>query len=300
MNLEEMRQAREASANVAYMTFNKHVREGKLGLFCFFEGKDSPYYVSRIRMIHKGNYYPITCSGKSKVLKINELIQNHQEYDGYKTAFFIDKDFDPPVMNPEIYETPYYAIENFYTSLSVFAEILKSELGFTEVDEDFKKCVQLYADLQKAFHEAATLFNAWYACLIHIRNTSNLLTGVSLGDAPIPKEFISISLIGIINNYDMDKISLKYPNALPVDNQVVEAKRLEFSTQDKGKIFRGKFEIDFMLKILTALVEDSKTAKIFISKPIKYNITNTQAISQFSQYAETPDCLIAYLQKVTR
>jgi hypothetical protein len=300
MNVEEMRRAREESANVAYMIFNKHVREGKFGLFCFFEGKDSPYYVLRIRMIYNGNYYPITCLGKSKVLKVNELIQYHREYDGFKTAFFIDKDFDTSVMNPKIYETPYYAIENFYTNPSVFAEILKSELGFTEVDEDFKKCAQLYKDLQKAFHEAVTLFNAWYACLIHLRNTTHQQTGVSLGEDPIPKEFVTIALTGVSNNYNMDILRAKYPDSLSIDNQTVEAKISEFSTQNKGKIFRGKFEIGFMLRILTDLIQDSKTNKMFISKPVKYNITNTQAISQFSQYAETPDCLITYLQKVTR
>jgi Protein of unknown function (DUF4435) len=299
MNIEDMRRAREESANVAYMTFNKHIREGKLGLFCFFEGKDSPYYISRIRMFYNTNYYPIICSGKSKVLKVNELIQCHREYDDFKTAFFIDKDFDPPVMNPKIYETPCYAIENFYTNPTVFAEILKSEFGFTEVDDDFKKCVQLYTQLQKEFHEAVTLFNAWYACLIHIRNTSNLLTGVSLGDAPIPKEFVTIALTGVSNNYDMNALRAKYPESLHIDNQIVINKIIEFSTQEKGKLFRGKFEIDFMLRVLTALIEDSKTTKLYISKLIKYNITNTQAISQFSQYAETPACLIRYLQKVT-
>ncbi len=299
MNADDLRRERAESANTAYVIFDKHVREGKLGLFCFFEGKDSPYYIARIRMIYKGNYYPITCLGKSKVLKVNELIQYHREYDDFKTAFFVDRDFDPPVMNPKIYETPYYAIENFYTSPTVFAEILKSELGFTEIDEDFKKCMQLYEDLQKAFHEAATLFNAWYACLIHIRNTSNQLTGVSLGAEPIPKEFVTITLRSVSNNYDMNSLRIKYPESLIIDNQIVEAKILEFSTQDKGKVFRGKFEIEFMLRVLTDLIQDSKTTKMFISKPVKYNITNTQAISQFSQYAETPDCLMAYLQKVT-
>lgn len=194
MNVEEMRRVREESANVAYMIFNKHVKEGKFGLFCFFEGKD----------------------------------------------------------------------------------------------------------LQKAFHEAVTLFNAWYACLIHIRNTTNQQTEVSLGEDPIPKEFVTIALTGVSNNYDMDLLRLKYPDSLPIENQLIEDKILEFSIQNKGRIFRGKFEMGFMLRILTDLIQDSKTNKMFISKPVKYNIPNTQAISQFSQYAETPECLITYLQKVTR
>ena len=107
MSVEEMIRRREESANTAFITFNKHISQGKMGLFCFFEGKDSPYYVARIRMLFSGNYYPIACSGKSKVLKINELIGFHKELEAYKTAFFVDKDFDPPISNPKIYETPY-------------------------------------------------------------------------------------------------------------------------------------------------------------------------------------------------
>ncbi|MEO0043528.1 MAG: hypothetical protein RL329_2976 [Bacteroidota bacterium] len=295
MNVEDMIRRREESANTAFITFNKHISQGKMGLFCFFEGKDSPYYVARIRMFFNGNYYPIACSGKSKVLKINELIGFHKELEAYKTAFFVDKDFDPPILNPTIYETPYYAIENFYTHPKVFAEILKSELGFTEIEDSFNLCVQHYTHLQKEFHEAATLFNAWYACLIDQRHAAKVQTGVSLGDTPLP--FVKIALTGISQNYDINLLRAKYPEALPIDNQIVETKKAAFSSQDKGKIFRGKFELDFMLKILTAFIDDSKTTKKFITRPIKYHITNTQAISQFSQYAETPVCLINYLKK---
>lgn len=299
MTAEQLRKAREESANVAYLTFAKHIKSDKLGLFCFFEGKDSPYYISRVKSIFSGNYYPINCSGKSKVLKVYELINYHREYDNYKKAFFIDRDFDFPVLNSKIYETPCYSVENLYTSSSVFSEILKSEFGLHETDEDFERCVDAYKALQKDFHVHATLFNAWYACLIYLRNTTNQQTGVNLEES-IPREFVSISLGGISGNYDLAAIQAKYPNALEVNYEILESKILEMEMQDKGKSFRGKFELDFMLKILNALVTDSKTTKSFISKPIKYSITNSQAVSQFSQYAETPDQLIDYIEQIVK
>jgi hypothetical protein len=299
MTAEQLRKAREESANVAYLTFAKHIKSDKLGLFCFFEGKDSPYYISRVKSVFNGNYYPINCSGKSKVLKVYELIDYHREYDNYKKAFFIDKDFDFSVLNPKIYETPCYSIENLYTSSLIFSDILKSEFGLHETDEDFERCVDVYKTLQKDFHAHATLFNAWYACLVYIRNTTNQQTGVNLKDS-IPKEFVSISLGGISGNYDLTAIQAQYPDALKVDNESLESKILEIGLQDKGKIFRGKFELDFMLKILNALIIDSKGTKSFISKPIKYSITNSQAISQFSQYAETPKQLIEYIEQVVK
>ncbi len=102
MTVEELLRERDESANVAYMAFAMHVRSNKFGLFCFFEGKDSPYYRLRVRDVCKDNYYPISCSGKSKVLKVYELINSHREYDNYKKAFFIDRDFDEPNSNPNI------------------------------------------------------------------------------------------------------------------------------------------------------------------------------------------------------
>jgi hypothetical protein len=299
MTAEQLRKAREESATVAFLTFAKHIKSDKSGLFCFFEGKDSPYYISRVKSIFNGNYYPINCSGKSKVLKVYELIDYHREYDNYKKAFFIDRDFDLPVLNSKIYETPCYSVENLYTSSSIFSEILKSEFGLHEIDEDFEKCVDAYKTLQKDFHAHATLFNAWYACLIYIRNTTNQQTGVNLEDS-IPKDFISISLGEISGNYDLSTIQAKYPKALEVDNKTLESKILEMELQDKGKCFRGKFELDFMLKILNALITDSNTTKSFISKPIKYSITNSQAVSQFSQYAETPEQLIEYIKQIVK
>lgn len=297
MTVEQLRKARDESANVAYLTFEKHLNTDKIGLFCFFEGKDSPYYYPRITTKFSGNYYPIMCSGKSKVLKVYELIDAHREYDIYKKAFFVDRDFDLPLMNPEIFETSCYSIENLYTSSNVFKEILKSEFGFAETDEDFQRCLQIYIDLQIDFHEAIILFNAWYACLIYLRNTTQQQTGVHLEDN-FPKEFINISLAGITIRYDILAIKAKYPNALEITDYVLQQKIVDFNTQNKGQVFRGKYELYFMLKMINCLIEDSKITKTFISKPIKYNITNTQAISQFSQYAETPIELTNYIKKV--
>jgi hypothetical protein len=299
MIVEQLRKAREESANVAYLTFEKHLNSDKIGLFCFFEGKDSPYYYPRITTKFSGNYYPIICSGKSKVLKVYELIDGHREYDIYKKAFFVDRDFDFPLLNPKIYETSCYSIENLYTSTNVFKEVLKSEFGFAETDDDFQRSLKVYTDLQRDFHEGITLFNAWYACLIYLRNTTNQQTGVHLEDN-FPKEFINISLAGITITYDILTIKAKYPNALEIPDNVLQQKISDFNAQNKGQVFRGKYELDFMLKMINCLIEDSKTIKAFISKPIKYNTTNTQAISQFSQYAETPIELTDYIKKVIK
>ena len=80
-----------SKAEVAYHEFALHTRQGKDGLFCFFEGtggSDNFYYVPRIKRF-TDQYYPIRCHGRDKVLKVYELITIHREYDKYKKAFFI-------------------------------------------------------------------------------------------------------------------------------------------------------------------------------------------------------------------
>ena len=124
--LDELRQSR-GKAQVAYQDFILHTRANKEGLFCFFEGKDNAYYIPRVKQF-TNKYHPINCGGREKVLKVYDLINNHREYDQYKKAFFIDRDFNPSLSppNPKIFETPCYSIENFYTSVNVFQEIIKN------------------------------------------------------------------------------------------------------------------------------------------------------------------------------
>lgn len=297
MMANALRIAREDSANVAYMAFIRHIRADKEGLFCFFEGKDGPYYTPRVKQVFKGNCYPVICAGKGKVLKVFELVNAHIEYEKYLCAYFIDKDFDPPLNDLRIYETPCYSIENLYVDPNVFGEIIKNELGLSEIDEDFERCVGRYLFLQNDFHEAVTLFNAWYACLIDERNVNQMFTGVNLEDT-IHKDFLSISIQGIFADYNLTKIYEKYPNAIKVSPEQINKKIENFSNQNKWLVFRGKFELSFMLKILDDLIADSKTTKSYITKPIKYHTTHTQAISQFSQYAITPPELLEYIQSI--
>lgn len=297
MRKEDLIRAREENANVAFVEFVQHIRQDKNGLFCFFEGKDMPYYYNKVRQVYQGNYYAISCKGKSKVLKVYELINYHQIYDKYKKGFFVDSDFDLPINNPAIYETPCYSIENFYTSPTVFSEILKHELGLTEVSESYENAMNCYQKLQHQFLEKTTLFNAWYACLKDLRNQNGTKTGVSLSDK-LPRDFINISLENIKINYDFETIKNEFPTALSISETTLNEKINQFNQVDKNCVFRGKYGFFFMLEILEKLVEDSIKGKQFIQNKIKYNITQSQGISQFAQYAETPQNLTKYLERI--
>ncbi|MCU0444403.1 MAG: DUF4435 domain-containing protein [Microscillaceae bacterium] len=302
--IEELRKSRE-KPQVAFQEFALSTGRFSDYLFCFWEGKDNAYYVPRIKRF-TNNYHSIKCGGRAQVLAVYELIINKSEYDNYKKGFFIDRDFNEPLppKNPPIYETPCYSIENLYVSVEVFKEILKNELHLSEVsDTAFEVCVKLFVDRQKEFHSATNLLNAWYACLIEIRNKEGLQTGAKLDDK-LPKDFVEFSLSSISSNYDLEKIKLTFPNATPINEDVLNVKIVEFSSCEQRLVFRGKYEMQFLIKLIQLLLQDANNAKTTLKEKINFafgdgsSISNEQAINIFEGYAETPESLIEYLKTI--
>lgn len=302
--IDELRQSRD-KATVAYQQFALLTRQYKDSLFCFFEGEkgsDNNYYIQRVKRIFK-EYQSIRCGGKKNVLKVHELINAHREYDKYRKAYFVDRDFEKPLEEyiPPIYETPCYSIENFYVSVDVFSEILINILLLSPTSTEYNEALRIYKDRQKEFHDSTILLNAWYACLIDERKNSGRETGVSLEDKP-PKDFITFSLRQVSALYDLDKIKDTFPTATEVDLEILEKKMSEFTSCSQHITFRGKYEMHFLLRMIELMIQDSKNSKIFFKEKIKTpfgeKLSNDQAIAVFSSYAETPDSLISYLQSI--
>ncbi|ASF47461.1 DUF4435 domain-containing protein [Methylovulum psychrotolerans] len=301
--LEALRQGR-FQPTAAYSDFMYLTEKHEHSLFCFYEGKDSAYYVPRIKRFTAA-YQNMLCGGREKVLEVYRLIAGHAEYDCYKKAFFIDRDFNLPLTphSPPIFETPCYAIENFYVSIEVFQDILKNSLHLSERNEAYQTCVRLFMDRQHEFHQATLLFNAWYACLISLKNSTNEQTGVNL-DEKFPKGFISFTDLNAVSaHYTFDTLKQTFANALDVPETVLEAKKAEFAICQYHQEFRGKYELWFVLTFIELILKDSKTTKTFLKEKINFSfsdkLSNDQAIELFSIHAETPDSLYEYLRQVT-
>lgn len=260
--LEQLRQSKD-KAQVAFHEFALSTRKYPNHLFCFFEGKDNPYYVPRIKRFTQ-YYQPIKCGNRDSVLKIHTLISNRPEYSNYKKAFFIDRDFNNTLeqLNPPIFETPCYSVENLYVSVNVFKEILINEFHLSEFSDSniVEVCISLYQDRQNEFHNAVCLFNSWYACLIEIRNSTGKTTGVNL-DEKLPKGYIDITLQSVICKYDLDTIRSTFPDATELEETTLNSKLVEFTNCDRRNVFRGKYEMQFLIKFIQLLLQDSNTSK---------------------------------------
>lgn len=298
LGVEQMRNSTMKPV-VAYTEFMNSTAKLPNHLFCFFEGKDNSYYVPRIKK-HTTDFHPIKCGGRSKVLEVHNLIKNQEVYNKYKKAFFIDRDFNETLtlQNPPIFETPCYSIENLYVSHLVFSEILTNEFHLSATTNPlYEKYLQLYQERQKEFHEAILLFNAWYASLISIRNKEGKLTGVQL-EEKFPKGLIQISIDEVISKYVFQDLKDKFPMSTEVSEEILNLKIKEFENCDVLKIFRGKYEMEFLIKFIDCMLAESRLNRESITFPFASPLTNQQAISIFSNYAETPKSLNDYLEKV--
>lgn len=114
------------TGSAAFLRFTR-IHKSKLRyLFCFFEGEDAKYYGVRIKEnLPEVDWEGISCGGKLKVEEVYNVLKIHENpsYQVAKKAFFIDRDFDEPLseeLRKDIYETPCYSIENFYTTEDCF------------------------------------------------------------------------------------------------------------------------------------------------------------------------------------
>jgi hypothetical protein len=148
---------------VGYQEFMLTYKKKRRHLYCFFEAKDDEVYYSRVIQLTLAINYEFetfTCDNKEGVIKVYKLINNHRKYKKAKTGFFIDRDFDRLKRNPDIFETTFYSIENFYVGVETVKKILYEQFRISRTSPDFKLCVDLYIKLQSDFHNKILNINS--------------------------------------------------------------------------------------------------------------------------------------------
>lgn len=304
--VDDYRKAR-LRAPVKYKEFTDIYREfGSKPIYCLFEGEDSKYYGIRIENFIRPVFSPqnLDCGGKEEVLRFHRILKSHPEYQDTKFAYFIDRDFDKSIRENgiyDIYETPVHSIENFYTSINVFQKILEAEFKLTKLDDDFKKCSELYQARQREFHQETKLLNAWVACQREYQNQqgdSQTIKRANLKNFKLDK-YIFVDLDKVTSEYTLETLNMIFTEAYHPTEDVISQKIAKFDCVDCQKEFRGKFETFFLYKFFEKLKIAANTGNsIYFSRKIKVslNISKEDIISNFSQYAETPSCLIGYLE----
>lgn len=302
MNIQKVKEAR----NKGVVAFSRYCQEKKKYqdyLFCFFEGEDAKYYFPRIEKYSGYEYNRIiqyNCGGKKGVLKALSLVEKNIDESLVAKAFFIDSDYDTTkYSNPFLYQTSCYSIENFYTSKEAFSKILNREFGINTMERDYLKCCSDYTKRQREFHDETIYINSWLSCQ-RLEEEYSEDHKIVLSDFKISKLFSEITIDNIIpkGKITREKIEELFPNSINIEEGEIERKINYFKNGDMGSLFRGKFEIEFLKKIIDSLKLKNKAGGYFSKKYTSVHIDpNINTLSTLEDYADTPQSLIDFLEQ---
>jgi hypothetical protein len=293
---DNLRAAVENSIALVYQRYILSAKpENSDKLFCFYEGHDANYYSGRIKNILNKNYFNFSCKNKTNVLKVYNKIK-HQK-NNYNLLFFVDRDFDDKLNNPDIYETCTYSIENFYIYDSCLKTILKDIFYINDDEDNYSKTINFYNEQLLEYSSRICLFNAWYHALKVKKKEENLESTNVILDNKLPKGFCSLEIGNIESRYTLQDIFSSYPKAINITESEVNNSFSILDIDDNFKVLRGKFLIEFLIKFLEFLVLDSKSNKNYIYINSTFHTDRIIILGQLSQYAYTPDCLVEYLIK---
>lgn len=302
MDLQNVKDTRNKGV-VAFARYCQEKKKYQDYMFCFFEGEDAKYYFPRIEKYSGYGYNRIihyNCGGKKGVLKALSLVEKNSDEIYTAKAFFVDSDYDTTKYNNSLlYQTPCYSIENFYTSEKAFSKMLNREFGINTTEKDFLKCCSDYSKRQEEFHDATIYINSWLACQ-RIYEEVEEKYKIVLSDFKISKLFSEMTIDSIISKEEIKREKLKelFPNSKNIEEHEIERKIEYFKCGDMGKLFRGKFEIEFFKKVIDSLKSKNRTGGYFSKKYTSVHIDpNINTLSALEGYADTPQCLIDFLRK---
>lgn len=222
-------------------------------IICFFEGVHDPdYYFSHINSIC-GSYLGVTCHNKKNVLKMYETI-HATDKEKYRLAYFVDRDFDDLLNNPDIFETTCYSIENYYCLESAFANYLTLYFKLRPDSEEYQRAMNFYREEYNSLHGTIDEFNYYYAALRRLERAHPGSCNVTGGDS-FPKNLATISVRSYTKNYSLESLNVSYGTTVTIEQ--VEAEKAILSA-DKTSRFRGKYEIEHLEKLLEYIIKEAK------------------------------------------
>ena len=293
ITVEYMREKRR-TAETGYIKFVEARQYHKTHAFCFYEGEDGKYYNMRIARAFGDQFISFVAGNKNEVIKLMHKIKSSGIYTDVCLMFFVDRDFGPSLVDTDedLFETPCYSVENFYTGEQTFCNILQAEFGLNISEADYGKCIEAYKRGLKEFCRLMIDFNSlvcyqhWCCpCTVYRFNQIKTSQLVELRDGKV--EWAP--------RYEEKIEGIKA--ALHPDEKIMERIKTELSkVEDPNQVFRGKNQLDFLTQMVKYFKEQNRKGGYFSEKhdTVHINISENR-LSELSQYAMTPPELTAFV-----
>jgi len=244
------------SYSVKFLELTRMYSKNQDNIICIFEGQDEKYFSSRIDLKIGKDKWSCINSGGRQ--PVLDLYEAVSSHEVYKTAnYYCFIDHD---------------FQDWFTNPEpsrIYVTNGYSIENYYVSESCFKKVLSSEFGVSE-FNEHKVDFEK---CIIEFNSRL--------------EEFIS--LIHPFNCWIKAHRIMEYKNE--ADNS--------FKTKDLSLYFRGKQQLDFFRLFLMKLKEDkvSDNPTFFASKGrVMISLSKDNCISELSQYAETPDCLLSFLE----
>lgn len=268
-------------------------------IICFVEGKyDVDYYLGHFRH-HFGEYFELLeCKNKKNVLKAYDTFYT-SDHSNVKMGFFVDRDFDDNHYSMPIYVTDVYSIENYYCSVEAVKRLLKYALKIQKQSE-INDALSYYESCANDFHHTVAEFNSFYSVIKKKQREADCSYRVCLKNT-FPNELATIEIGNCRKSYTLNTLLNKYslPQTLMTQKEVDDESAILLS-RNPFCSFRGKYELEFVIKFLTKIVNEAnkKNPTSIVKQKISATINKVCFMSDYAQYADFPNSLTDYLEKV--
>lgn len=301
ITVEEYKNSRN-SVSAKYTEFNCLKTRCPNNFFAFYEGKDAPYFYSKIEKYGKGKEVsPIKCNGKSQVKKIYKSLKDKNALNDISTGFFIDCDFDKndeDFIITDFYVTDRYAIENYYTSERCVSKILNNEMGINEGNKDYDIVLKRFRLFQDSYHVNTSLFNAWYYTI----KNNGCQCEVNL-EEKLPNGFLKYDFSNwtVSKQYNLKKLNDLYSAKSSFVTQEDIYKSSVILDSNPMHRYRGKYELTCLVMFMQKIQEELNTGNGELTKnPYKNQITSSGVLSLWAQYADEDEKLKEYIERRVR
>lgn len=108
---------------------------------------------------------------------------------------------------------------------------------------------------------------------------------------------IAIDKVAVRQPIDISLLKQHFQSAYDVLDSELETEYNFYNQSNQQQLFRGKFELEFLRKIIESLKLKNKENTYFHTHyNCVYVDANVNTISTLSEYADTPECLIEFLR----
>jgi len=295
-----MREKRGASS-VDLIKLLKRIDNYSDILVCVFEGEDAKYYGSRIDGVFTNlERKNLNCKGKSNVISLRDKVKANKELSKAKVLYFVDADFDGDCNEHDIYCTPCYSIENLYAQVNVFKKILTDEFGLCSFKDEglINSLCSEYELFENKADDALLELNAW---IWHRKEQSETHEGIKLNLNNIRLDkFLDFSDDGPMQNYTIETLDRLFEINVSIDSDRYETIKHNLSSKDLKIVTRGKYRLEYFRVHLSSVVDSARKGENLFAnnkKNPKITLSRTQILSELTQYAVTPGCLVRFLER---